>query len=151
MAQAGVEAFPNPSGARLDSAELQRSVAFCGLVCHFCFMAAQCAGCRVAGCACPGPEQDGDCVHRRCCLERGLEGCWQCPGLGTCQSGLFAPARSSKVKAFATFIQEEGLARFITALRAGRARGWRIEKGGDYDGKPEAAVRELLRAAALGR
>jgi hypothetical protein len=128
--------------------ELKRSVACCGLVCHLCFMAARCGGCRIAGSPCPGPAQDGACRHRSCCRGRDLDGCWQCPDLEGCRVGLFAPGCSPKVKAFATFIREEGLDPFLAGVRAGRADGLRIEKGGDYDGKPESAVREMLRKHA---
>jgi hypothetical protein len=140
----GAGAGSTHRGKLMDSHELKRSVACCGLVCRLCFKAAQCPGYRVAGSACPGPGQDGPCVHRDCCQERGLEGCWQCPDLGTCQVGLFAPGLSPKVKAFATFMRDEGVDRFIAGVQAGRASGLQIEKGGDYDGKPEAAVWEML-------
>jgi hypothetical protein len=129
----------------MDSTELERSVAFCGLVCQRCFMAAQCAGCRSERCSCPGPDRDGHCIHRKCCRERKLEGCWQCHDLGTCQAGLFAPSRSPKIKAFAQFIRDQGMRSFIAGVEAGRASGLRIEKGGDYDGKPVAEVWRLLK------
>ena len=129
----------------MDSIELERSVAFCGLVCRLCFNGSQCTGCRADECSCPGPAQDGKCVHRRCCRERGLEGCWQCPELEGCKAGLFAVNLSPKVKAFATFIRKAGMKPFIAGVQAGQARGLRIEKGGDYDGKPDAVVWDLLR------
>jgi len=48
-------------------------VAYCGLVCDpVCIHARSgCVGCRAGG----GPDS---CDLRRCCEERGIEGCWQC-------------------------------------------------------------------------
>ena len=67
-----------------DVAELVKTVAYCGLVCGVCSKSVQerCKGCRSGG----GTK---NCYHRKCCIENGLDGCWQCEKF-PCDNGYFA-------------------------------------------------------------
>lgn len=60
-------------------------IAYCGLDCSICIHASAtregCAGCHQKG----GPK---DCYQRRCCIGKGLEGCWQCDEF-PCSNGFF--------------------------------------------------------------
>ncbi|NOZ67741.1 MAG: DUF3795 domain-containing protein [Deferribacteres bacterium] len=56
--------------------------AYCGLVCGLCREAGEkCRGCRNGG-------ADADCYQRNCCIEKGIDGCWQCETF-PCDRGYF--------------------------------------------------------------
>ena len=66
-------------------------IAFCGLSCNHCFLGKWCGGCRTdynvcsnATCA-PG----GVCPNVACCRERGMDGCYECERLESCEKGFF--------------------------------------------------------------
>jgi len=58
-------------------------VGYCGLLCSVCqpFTEGVCTGCRV------GPADPG-CHQRACCIEAGIEGCWDCVSF-PCEEGYF--------------------------------------------------------------
>jgi hypothetical protein len=60
-------------------------IAYCGLDCPTCVHSNKereaCAGCHQGGGA-------ADCYQRKCCEERGLNGCWQCDEF-PCSQGFF--------------------------------------------------------------
>ena len=64
--------------------ELTSTVAYCGLVCGVCRNAVEkrCAGCRNGG-------GNKNCYQKKCCVEKGLDGCWQCEEF-PCDNGFFA-------------------------------------------------------------
>ena len=93
-------------------AELQHSqIGYCGLSCAVCAHArSACPGCREGG-------GDAACVQRRCCRERGLEGCWECERF-PCDKGYFADeAWRGLCIGCVTAIREVGRERFISAAR----------------------------------
>jgi hypothetical protein len=122
------------------------SVAYCGLMRALCFRAAECDGCKSARSRCERDLSDEGCPNKECCLARGLSGCWECPELDLCAKGMYGPGMSPKVKAFATFIRDEGAAALASRALANTARGWSVEKGGPYDGQPLPEVLRMLRA-----
>jgi len=57
-------------------------IGYCGLVCGICSHAAgACQGCRDGG-------GDAGCIQRKCCLVKGLAGCWECDEF-PCGKGFF--------------------------------------------------------------
>ena len=134
----------------MDSTQLKRSMACCGLVCSLCFNAASMCGLpggRVP--MPPAPPRTGTASTAIAAGNATCKGCWEChrpegllrrlvrPGLLPPRSRPSPP--SSRRRAWTAFIAE---------VQAGRAHGLKIEKGGDYDGIPEAAVWKLLKGHA---
>ena len=123
----------------------RKGLAYCGLACAVCGEAS-CTGCRDGGCA------DGDrCVNRRCCVEKGLRGCWECDAF-PCDAPLL---QKTRVRAFAAFAREYREERLLACLEAGERAGLQYhypgELTGDYD-RPagEAGVRAMLRRLTDG-
>ena len=123
----------------------EKGLACCGLACAVCSENASCAGCRDGGCA--GKDW---CQNRRCCLEKGFAGCWEC-GAFPCDAPMLQKRR---VRAFAAFVREYGETRLLSCLEAGEKAGLRYhypgELVGDYDrpADPEGVWALLLRAQA---
>ncbi|MDO4945260.1 MAG: DUF3795 domain-containing protein [Ruminococcus sp.] len=53
---------------------IEHSIAPCGLVCELCSERTHCKGCNFS----KKDELECCCHQRRCCDEKGLEGCWEC-------------------------------------------------------------------------
>ena len=58
-----------------------KSIGYCGLACGVCTHACN-PDCRGGG-------GEKGCHHRDCCVEKGLEGCWECAEF-PCENGFFA-------------------------------------------------------------
>ncbi len=118
----------------------EKGMAYCGLVCAACGQNDSCAGCRDEGC------RDREwCKNRRCCVGKGLSGCWECRDF-PCDSPMLQKLR---VRAFAAFAGEYGEERLIDCLEAGERAGFRYhypdELVGDYDTpSDEAGIWRLL-------
>ena len=92
-------------------------VAYCGLSCNHCSMGAWCGSCRTAYNACsfatcsPG----GVCPNVQCCREKGIDGCYACESLASCEKGFYSPsnAGANAAKAQALYIQEHGKKAFL--------------------------------------
>ena len=118
------------------------SIAYCGLVCGLCHLRDQCDGCKNTARLC---QRSAVCVQRRCCLEKGLAGCWQCAEF-PCGQDMHGPGHDPRIRAFVAFIQTEGADRLIDCLLGNEARGVHYGHGRDYDGlSSQEAVWELLR------
>lgn len=98
--------------------ELAETVGYCGLVCGVCIHRCQ-TDCRGGG----GPK---DCYQRKCCQDKGLNGCWECEEF-PCDHGFFAktpdPAWRGICIGSAQFIRERGLEEYVARVvaRFGRA------------------------------
>lgn len=106
----------------------EKGIAFCGLACCVCGENQTCPGCRADGC----PEKQS-CGILRCCRERGLEGCWDCPEFPCGQPMLQKP----RVRAFCCLAARYGAAALIERLGQNAAQGvryhWPGMLVGDYD------------------
>jgi hypothetical protein len=124
--------------------DLIESIACCGLICGLCQPADVCSchannhcGKRLA------PES---CYQHKCCTEKGLNGCWECPD-APCGKDMHA-AGKVKIRAFITCIREDGLDRFADYILRNAASGIVYHRSGitgDYDLETEADVLRLLR------
>ncbi len=130
-----------------DADDLIESIAYCGLICGLCFLAARCDGCKTANNRCDRNLSDEGCYQKRCCQARGFEGCWQCWNLIDCMQGIYSSGKYSKVKAFAICIQEDGADAFMSYVLKNQAKGFSVEKDRDYDGKLVDEVLAMLRSA----
>jgi hypothetical protein len=71
---------PALSGAEAACSRQRATIGYCGLACVLCANACD-PDCRAGG----GHDQ---CVQRTCCVEKGIEGCWECGGF-PCDRGFF--------------------------------------------------------------
>lgn len=133
-----------PTSTTVPPEKLEQSIAYCGLVCALCFRAHECDGCRTAGNRCERNCSDQGCFQRECCTRAARDGCWECSEVSSCTEGIYEQGPTSKIKAFALFVQMHGKRRFVQAVLANQRRGWSVEKGRDYDGKPIPQVLAML-------
>ncbi len=92
-------------------------VAYCGLSCNHCFLAAWCGSCRTAynTCSFATVSPDGKCPNAVCCQEKGIEGCYACDLLEVCEKGFYVPSndRANAAKAQALYIRKHGRQAFL--------------------------------------
>ena len=92
-------------------------VAYCGLSCNHCFLGEWCGGCRTAYNACSFAtcSPDGVCPNAKCCREKGIDGCWDCESLETCDKGFYVPTNdgAAAAKAHSLYIQKHGKKAFL--------------------------------------
>lgn len=86
--------------------------AICGFSCNHCFLGQWCGGCRSVFCCCSyGTLFPGDkCPNVKCCEEKKLDGCYECPQLETCTIGFYTPENdgAAACKAQAMFLRKYG-------------------------------------------
>ena len=92
-------------------------VAPCGLSCNHCFLAEWCGSCRTAYSACSYAtvSPDGICPNVKCCKDKGIDGCYACDGLESCEKGFYSPSNdgASAAKAQALYIRKHGKKAFL--------------------------------------
>lgn len=92
-------------------------IAICGFSCNHCFLGQLCGGCRSVFCCCSyGTLFPGDkCPNVKCCEEKMLDGCYECPQLETCTVGFYTPENdgAAACKAQAMFIRKYGKEAFF--------------------------------------
>ena len=92
-------------------------VAYCGLSCNHCFLGEWCGGCRTNYnvCSFATESPDGQCPNVKCCREKELDGCYECPGLETCEKGFFIPSNdgANAAKAQSLYIRKYGKKAFL--------------------------------------
>ena len=118
----------------MDKSEIVASIACCGLVCKLCHLADKCDGCKNTACGC-GNHSDhwGGCYHRKCCIDKGLAGCWEC-GDFPCGREMFDTATHDvKIRACVRCIKEDGPERFVEYVLRNENKGIRYGFRKDYD------------------
>lgn len=127
--------------------ELIDSIAYCGLVCGMCHLRGECDGCRDTANLC---QRSAVCFQRRCCLEKGLAGCWECADF-PCGRDMHGPGHDLRIRAFVRFVREEGPEALIECLLRNEENGIFYGHGRDYDGlADEDEVIRLLRNGRPG-
>ncbi len=135
----------NDEGNKNDFEHHVHSIAYCGLICDLCYLHAQCDGCRAVDAAPDKRCPEVDCFLKACCLRNGYDGCWECGKLEACTEGIYSSGDLSKIKAFALCIRDDGEETFMEYVMKNNKKGWSVERGKDYDGKPIATVLKMLR------
>jgi hypothetical protein len=128
----------------MNKKELENSIAYCGLVCNLCHLAAECNGCRTAATNCPKYHSVEGCFHRDCCLTKGIDGCWECDEY-PCGRDMFAGKTKGEILGFCACIKQDGKAKFIGYILRNMAKGIRYGIEG-YGALSEKQVLELLKA-----
>lgn len=94
-------------------------IAYCGFSCNHCFLGEWCGSCRSDYNCCSYATicDGGICPNVKCCQEKGLDGCYECPDLRTCTIGFYTPGNdgAEACKAQALFIAKHGKEVFIRA------------------------------------
>lgn len=130
----------------MNKEELVDSIAYCGLVCGLCHLREECDLCRNSARLCARSDV---CFQRNCCIQNGLQGCWECADF-PCGKDMHAPPHDIKIRAFVTFIKSEGTEALIDCLLRNEAHGIHYGIGLDYDGKEsEHEVIRLLETGLL--
>lgn len=85
-------------------------VAYCGFHCDHCFLTEWCGNCRSACNMCSYATlfSDNRCENEKCCTEKGLDGCYDCPDLSGCTKGFFGTENGHYPKADSLFIRKYG-------------------------------------------
>jgi hypothetical protein len=126
---------------------LVKSIAYCGLVCGMCHLSAECDFCKNTARLCARSEV---CFQRNCCIQKGLQGCWECADF-PCDKDMFGPPHDLRIRAFVEFIKAEGTETLVECLLRNEALGIHYGKGRDYDGKSsEERVIQLLKTGFPG-
>ncbi|UCH36334.1 MAG: DUF3795 domain-containing protein [Armatimonadota bacterium] len=93
--------------------DLVDSIAYCGLVCGICTLGPESCDCRT------DPKVNVQhCYQRRCCIEKGFEGCWECAGF-PCDQGFYGPDNQGYrgvCVAFVECVKEHGRATLVRLL-----------------------------------
>ena len=120
---------------------LSERIGYCGLICELDSCYANCGGCKTPG----ANRGDKDCFHKKCCIEKSLNGCWECDQ-APCGDGFFSSSDSSngQFRGCVRYIKQVGLAGYVDRVKANARRGVRYGMGGDYAGKSEQEVLDLL-------
>ena len=92
--------------------DLAGSVGYCGIICGICIHARKgCKGCRAGG-------GEDDCYQRKCSVEKGFDGCWQCDAF-PCDNGFFADdAWKGLCIGSIQVIKEHGISRYVDLMAA---------------------------------
>jgi hypothetical protein len=131
----------------VDRQALTNSIAYCGLVCGMCHLKAECDFCKNTASLCARSEV---CFQRDCCVQRGMEGCWECDEF-PCGRDMHGPGHDLRIRAFVTFIKAEGADALVDCLLRNEALGIHYGKDRDYDGKgSEEEVIRLLKTGLSG-
>ena len=93
-----------------------QKIAYCGHHCGFCPFD-QCPGCRSdhAICSFATLFEDKKCPNVKCCIEKGLDGCYECKELANCHIGFYTTTEQA-AKATALFIQKYGIDHYDISL-----------------------------------
>ena len=93
-------------------------IARCGLSCNHCFLKEWCGGCRTAynicsdACRYPGRM----CPNTSCCMEKGIDGCFECDALVECKKGFYEYDDVNAIKAMSLFIRKYGKKELLKTL-----------------------------------
>lgn len=109
-------------------------IARCGLACCLCSENVQCKGCRQDGFMDLAWCKDAEwCEVRRCVLDKGIRGCYECAPAG-CRKGLLKD--KIKPRAFAEFVSRYGMDELMNCLERNEKAGIVYHRQGimgDYD------------------
>ena len=92
-------------------------VACCGLSCNHCFLGEWCGSCRTIynTCSFATVSPDGVCPNVKCCQEKGIDGCYECDSLESCEKGFYVSSNdgANAAKAQALYVRKHGKKEFL--------------------------------------
>ncbi|MFA6755722.1 MAG: hypothetical protein WCR97_04440 [Bacilli bacterium] len=92
-----------------------KMLSYCGIHCGYCFFPS-CGGCRTNpnNCSFGFQFEDKKCPNAKCCIEKGIKGCYECDELEKCNKGFYSTKQSAKVCSL--FIKKEGEEAFLKCV-----------------------------------
>lgn len=125
--------------------EVAENIGYCGLICSLCHVRNTCDGCKSVKNNCSRRLSEKGCYQYNCCVEKGLQGCWECPDF-CCGWDMFSDTHDVRLRAFIRCAKEEGLEKLAEYILQNRENGIKYGHKQDYDGLgSEEAVLKLLR------
>ena len=124
--------------------QIANSVSYCGLICILCRPDGSC-DCHTIN-HCGKQLSEVKCFQYKCCIEKGFNGCWECPDF-SCDKGMFDD-KHLRVKTFVKCIKEDGLEKFSEYILRNMNNGILYHRSGytgDYDLDTEEKILSLLR------
>ena len=117
-------------------------VSYCGHHCAYCFLGEECGGCRSTYNTCSFATlfEDGKCPNVTCCVEKGLDGCYDCADLGECSHGYYSRENEFVAKATALFIRKYGKEKYTETLRRVMESDTNYPKSFDEEGSVHKAL-----------
>lgn len=92
-------------------------IAYCGFSCNHCFLGEWCGSCRTEYNTCSFATicEDKRCPNMVCCMEKNIDGCYECSELEDCTKGFYRPDNdgAASAKAQAMFIRKYGKKAFL--------------------------------------
>jgi hypothetical protein len=92
-------------------------VAYCGFSCDHCFLGEWCGSCRTEynTCSFATLYEDKRCPNVVCCMEKNIDGCYECSELEDCTKGFYTLDNdgAASAKAQAMFIRKYGKKAFL--------------------------------------
>ncbi len=92
-------------------------IAYCGFSCNHCFLSEWCGSCRTEynTCSFATLYEDKICPNMVCCIEKNIDGCYECSYLEDCTKGFYIPNNdgAASAKAQAMFIRKYGKKAFL--------------------------------------
>lgn len=121
--------------------KLTERIGYCGLICELDSCYGNCGGCKTPGANCG----DKDCFHKKCCIEKSLNGCWECEQ-APCDYGYFSKSDSSsgQFTGCIRHIKLVGLTAYVDKIKANTLKGIKYGMRGDYGNRSEEEVLKLL-------
>ena len=93
-------------------------IARCGLSCNHCFLKDWCGGCRTAYNTCSDAMNNPEkvCPNTSCCMEKNIDGCYECDALVSCKKGFYGYDDVNAIKAMALFIRKYGKKKLLKVM-----------------------------------
>ncbi len=117
---------------------IENSIAPCGLVCELCSERAHCKGCNFS----KKDELECFCHQRRCCDEKGFEGCWECSDFPCGKDMQDVSQHGVRLIAFTEYVRRNSRKALAERLSENEKNGIIYHRDpvnytGDYDGYSE--------------
>lgn len=124
---------------------LNEPIGYCGHHCTYCFLADKCGGCRSSYNCCSFATlfDSRTCPNVDCAVQNGLDGCYECDELDSCQKGYYSRTEEYVCKATSLFIRQYGKSNYTIALERAIQSGLDYPKSFDATGSVEKAYQLL--------
>lgn len=108
------------------------SIAYCGLICALCHEAKNCSGCKSDNNCCGRKASENGCFQFNCCIEKGIEGCWECD-IAPCDKDMFNEHHDIRNRTFVKVAKEEGVDKLAEYVAHNQKNGIIYGWNKDYD------------------
>ena len=128
----------------MDVKQVARNIGYCGLFCTLCHEADKCAGCKSENNCCGKHLSDEGCYQFNCCVEKGINGCWECED-GPCDRDMFSVNHDIRNRTFVRVAKNESIEKLVEYVVENQKHGINYGWNKDYDNlENEEAIIDLL-------